>query len=121
MKPLVNESSLAFAAIASTAFAILSGLSYWLVSSDFNRGPGSPGILVQAFLLASAVICVLLAIWSTWGAWFMLRLERRRQAAARGSGAHTFLATEPPSPRTVPLALPVIIGIRVKWAVKLIA
>jgi len=121
VKPLVNGRELAFAAIASTAFAIpLFGLSYWLASSDLSRGPGSPGILFQAFLLASAVLFVLLAIWSTWGARFMLRLERRRQAAARGSGAHTFLATELPSPRTVPLSLPVIIGIRAKWRLKVI-
>jgi hypothetical protein len=129
VKPLVNGRVLAFAAIMSTAFAILVfGLSYWLASSDLGRGPGSPGILGQALFLAFAMIFVLLGmifvllgIWSTWGAWFFLRLERRRQAAACGSSANTFPAAEPPSPRTVPLSLPVTIGIRVKWPVKLIA
>jgi hypothetical protein len=122
VKSLVNGRALAFLALFSTAFAILLfGLSYWLASSDFSRGPGSPGILGQALLLAFAVLSVLLAILGTWGAWFWLRLERRRQAAARGSSAHTFLATEQPSPRTVPLSLPVIIGIRAKWTLKLIA
>jgi hypothetical protein len=122
VKPLVNARVLAFTAIFGTTFAILLfGLSYWLASSDLSRGPGSPGILGQALFLALAVICVLLTIGSTWGAWFFLRLERRRQAAARGSSAHTFLATEQPSPRTVPLSLPVIIGMRAKWPMKLIA
>jgi hypothetical protein len=122
VRPLVNGRVLAIVAIFSAAVAILLfGLSYWLASSDFGSGPGSPGILGQGLLLAFAVICVLLAIWSTWGAWFMLRLERRRQAAARGSSATTRLATEQLSPRTVPLALPVVIGIKAKWTLKLIA
>jgi hypothetical protein len=122
VKPLVNGRVLAFTAILSAAVAILMfGLSYWLASSDLGRGLRSPGILGQVVLLGLAVPCVLLTIWSTWGAWFFLRLERRRQAAARGSSAHTFLATEQPSPHTIPLALPVTIGIRAKWALKLIA
>ena len=87
VKPLVNGRSLAFAAIASTAFAILLfGLSYWLESL---------GILFQAFLLASAVICVLLAILSTWGAWFMLRLERRRHRKHRHGAPYSFRQVHP--------------------------
>lgn len=122
VKPLVNGRVLAFVAILSIAVAILAfGLSYWLASSDLGSGPSSPGILGQALLLAAAVLGVVLAIWSTWGAWFFLRLERRRQAAAGGSSAHTFLATEQPASCTIPLAVPVTIGIRAKLVQKLIA
>lgn len=122
VKPLVNGRVLAFLAILGAAFAnLLFGLSYWLASSDLGRGPGSPGILGRALLLALAVFGVLLASCGTWGAWFFLRLERRRQVASHGSGALTFLATEQPSPRAGSLVLPVIIGIRAMWALKLIA
>jgi hypothetical protein len=122
VKPLINGRALAFVAISSIALAILSiGLSYWLASGDFGKGPGSPVIFFQAFLLAAVVFFVVLAICGTWGAWFFLRLERRRQAAAGGSSAHTFLASEQRFPRTGPLSLPVIISIRARWAQKLIA
>ena len=122
VKPLFNGRALASVAIVSAAMAILTfGLSYWLAFGDFGRGPGSLGLFIPALLLAFGVLFVFFAIWSTWGARFMLRLERRRQTAAGGSSAHTFLATEQPFPRTVPLSLPLIIGMRPKWAMKLIA
>jgi hypothetical protein len=122
VKPLINGRVLVFTAILSAAGALLMfGLSYWLTFGDFSGEPGFPWTLVQALLLAFAIVFVLLAIGSTWGAWSMLRLERRRQVAAREGSTHNVLATEQPSAHTVPLSQPMIIGMRTKWPMKLIA
>jgi hypothetical protein len=122
VKPLINGRALALGAVSSAVFAILMfGLSYLLASDDFFRSQDYPGTLGQVFLVAAAVCFAMLAIWGTWGAWYFFRLERRRQAAARGMIAHTLLATEQPFPPAGPLALPEMIGIRAKWTLKLIA
>jgi hypothetical protein len=119
VKPMVNGRVLAFMSILAAAVAVLMfGLSYWLASSDMNSGPGFPWVLVKVLLLAFAVMCAVLTIWSTWGAWFWLRLERRRQKAARGLGANIFLASEQPLPRTVPI--PATVEIRVKPGAKIL-
>jgi hypothetical protein len=121
VKPMINGRVLAFGALFSAALAILCfGLSSWMISSDFSLGPGFPEILVLAPFLVLGVVSGLLALGSTWGAWFWLRLERRRQAAAWRSPSHTILATEQPSPPTVSLSLPMIISIRARWPMKLI-
>jgi hypothetical protein len=121
VKPMINGRVLAFGVILSIAFAILSFvLSSLVVSSAFGLGPQSPGILFQSLFLALGVVSVLLAIWCTWGAWFWLRLERRRQAAAWRSPAHNFLAAEQPALHTGELALPLTISLRARWPMKLI-
>jgi hypothetical protein len=122
VKPMPNGRILAFMALLSAALAILMfGLAYWFARNDSSTARGFSWTVLLIFLLAAAVVSAMLTIWGTWGAWFWLRLERRRQATARGMNAHTFLATEQPSPRAGPLALPVTISIQAKWTLKLIA
>jgi hypothetical protein len=121
VKPMINGRVLAFGAILGLALAIFCfGLSSWMISSNFSLGPGFPEILVPAPFLVLGVVSVLLALGSTWGAWFWFRLERRRQAAAWRRPSHNILATEQPAPPTVSLSLPMIISIRARWPMKLI-
>jgi hypothetical protein len=121
VKPRVNGRVLAFAAVGSAACAILMvGIAVWLASSDVPSVPGPAGPLVQVLIPAEAVAFVLLAIGCARSAWFGLRLERRRQAAARGLSAHPVLATEQPVARTAPLTLPVRLGLRATWRLQLL-
>ncbi len=121
VKPMVNGRALAFLAILCAAMALLVlWIAYGLMTGDLGL-PRLGWGLYSDLLLASAVLLVLMSIASAWGAWFWLRLERRRQKAARGIGADIFLATEQPPPRTAPLSLPLTISIRAKGGLKLIA
>ena len=121
VKPTPNAEILA--SVAGFA-ALLAILALWAAYGGMTGELGLPKFgwgIGTAALFASAVISVVLAIGSRWSARFWWRLEWRRQAAARGIGADNFLANEQPSSRTVPLSLPVIIGMRAKWPMKLFA
>jgi hypothetical protein len=106
---MVNPTPNASVLVFISGFCVLLALIFvGIAHVSLTGGLDSPGSGFILLLVVFTVLCVLMAIASAWGARFWHRLERRRQAAARGDSAHAFLAVgqlssapQLPPPRTI--------------------